>query len=154
GPRNVQALLSPSDSVSCSSRMIETSTVTPSFFTIRECPDLTILGSRSIIAASKFGAVLFDRAGVFQTLAALPRFAAIFGGVEELANALEEADLRRNRSSADNARGKRRDYRLCRRRHFGDACHYRTRHRDHDGPRNHRRVQRHSRGSRTTPGRL
>ena len=45
--------------------IIETSTVTPSFFTVRESPDWTILGSRSIIAASKFGAVLFDGASVF-----------------------------------------------------------------------------------------
>ena len=52
-------------SVWCSSRMIETSTVTPSFFTVRESPDLTILGSRSIIAASTFAAVLFDGARVF-----------------------------------------------------------------------------------------
>jgi hypothetical protein len=44
---------------------VDTSTVTPSFFTIRESPDLTILGSRSIIAASTFVAVLFDRASVF-----------------------------------------------------------------------------------------
>ena len=52
-------------SASCSSRTIDTSTVTPSFFMVRESPDLTILGSRSIIAASTFGAVLFDGAGVF-----------------------------------------------------------------------------------------
>jgi hypothetical protein len=39
------------------------STVTPSFFTVRESPDWTILGSRSIIGASAFGVVLFDGAG-------------------------------------------------------------------------------------------
>ena len=42
-----------------------TSTVTPSCFTVRESPDWTIFGSRSIIAASKFGAVLFGGARVF-----------------------------------------------------------------------------------------
>jgi hypothetical protein len=47
-------------SVSCSSRMIDTSTVTPSCFTIRESLDVTILGSCSIIAASTFGALLCD----------------------------------------------------------------------------------------------
>jgi hypothetical protein len=66
GQRIFAALLDSSDdAVSCPSRMIDTSTVTPSFFTVRESPDLTILGSRSIIAASTFGAVLFDGARAF-----------------------------------------------------------------------------------------
>src|ERR1700733_12836448 len=77
---DVPALLTTSSDhpVSCSSRMIETSTVTPSLATSRDKPEWTILGSRSTIAASTFGAVLFDGAGVFQPLAPLPRFAAIF----------------------------------------------------------------------------
>jgi hypothetical protein len=52
-------------SISCSSRMFDTSTVKPSFFTVRESPDLTILGSRPMIAASRFGVLLFDGTGAF-----------------------------------------------------------------------------------------
>jgi hypothetical protein len=51
--------------VSCSRRMMETSTVTPSLFTVRESPEWMMLGSRSIIAASAFVPVLCDGARVF-----------------------------------------------------------------------------------------
>ena len=52
-------------SVSCSSRMIDTSTVTPSFFTVRESPDLTILGSRSTLPPPPYETFLFDGADAF-----------------------------------------------------------------------------------------
>ena len=61
-----------------------------------------MFGSRSIIAASKFGAVLFDGDAFSSRLPAVTLHGYI-RAAEEVANALKEADPRHNRSSADNA---------------------------------------------------
>src|SRR5271165_2041067 len=94
-------------SVSLSSRIIDTSTVTPSFVTVRESPDSTILGSRSIIVASAFRGSSIR--GSRRILGSCPaaKFRAYVGGPQ---NAPAEADPGDNRSSADDARGKRRDH--------------------------------------------
>src|SRR5271169_3222307 len=67
------ALTTSSDQLdSCSSRTIETSTVTPSFSTVRDRPEWTRFGSRGFIVASISGTVLFHGGANYQPPAEVP----------------------------------------------------------------------------------
>src|SRR5271167_2641491 len=67
------ALTTSSDQLdSCSSRTIETSTVTPSFSPVRDRPEWTRFGSRGFIVASISGKVLFHGGANYQPRAEVP----------------------------------------------------------------------------------
>src|SRR5208283_4519985 len=89
------ALITSKDhSISCSSRMIDTSAVTPSFVTVRESAELTILGSRSIIYRLHVRGCSMRRSRRFLDTCQAAAVRGYVRGVEELANAPEEADPR------------------------------------------------------------